>query len=164
MASFIPSSLICCRSQNNAHTSLASLLWSHISGTANNSAHQLGVSHLSALHGTHWLNSVTAGSRGILSPSSSEVPSDPLKKDATSGPSSGGSSKSEASAAVASSLDSVLGPERGSWGQGGLQTTHDGVSSSIPPYSVPGSPCSWISSSLLGGSGCDLIFLFLLRG
>ena len=111
LASSICNSLILCRSRNKACTSLASLFWSSTSGTADNSAHQLGVSHLSAFHSTHWLNSVTVGSRGILSSSSSEVPVDPLKKDATSGPSSSGSSRSEPSAAAASSLDSVLGLE-----------------------------------------------------
>ena len=107
-SSSIHSSLILCRSQNKAHTSLASLLWSSTSGTADNSAHQLGVLHLLALHGTHWLNSVTAGSRGILSSSSLEVPINPLKKDATSSPSSCGSSRSEPSVAAASLLDSAL--------------------------------------------------------
>ena len=83
------------------------------------------------------------GSRGIPSPLSLEVPGDPLKKDATSGPSSGGSSKSEPLVAVASSLYSVLRPEQ--WlGQGALQTAPDGISSSSPPYYVPCGPCSWI--------------------
>ena len=142
-ASFIPNSLIHCGSWNKAHASLASFLWSPISGTANNSAHQLGVLHLSALHWTHSLNSVTVDSGGILLPLSSEVPGDPLKKDATSCPSSGGPSKSEPLVVVASSLYSILGPE---WwlGAGGLQTAPDGVSSSTPPYYIPGSPCLWI--------------------
>ena len=59
LSSSIHSSLILCGSQNKAHTSLARILCSSTSSTANDSAHQLGVSHLSALHGTHWLNSVT---------------------------------------------------------------------------------------------------------
>ena len=160
LASFIPNSFICCGSQNEAHTSLASFWWSPISGTANNSAHQPGVLQLLGLHSTHWLNSGTLGSGGILLPLSSEVPSDPLKKDAPSSPSSCGSSKSEPLAAVASSPDSILWPE----GQGGPQTAPDGVSSSTPPYYIPGSPCSWISPSLPGSSGCDLVFLFPLQG
>ena len=114
MAPFIPNSFIHCGSQNETHTSLASFLWSPVSGTTNNSAHQQGVSQLSALHGTPWLNMVTMGSRGILLPLYLEVPGDPLKKDATSGPSSGGSSKSEPSVAVASSPHSIL------WSEGWL--------------------------------------------
>ena len=50
----------------------------------------------------------------------------------------------------------------GQWG--GLQATPDGISSSTPSYYIPSSPCSWISSSFLGGSGCNLIFLSLLQG
>ena len=160
-ASFIPNSFICCGSQNKAHTSLASFLWSPFSGTANNSAHQLGILQLLALHGTHWLNLVTVGSGGILSPLSLEVCSNPLKKDATSSPSSGGSSKSEPSAVVASSLDSVLWPE-GWLGEGGPQTAPDGISSSASPYYVPGGPFSCILPSLPGSSRCDLVFLFPL--
>ena len=110
-ASSIHSSLILCGSQNEAHISLASLLWSSTSSTANNSAHQLWVLHLSALHSTHWLTSVTVGFGGILSSLSSEVPINPLKKDATSSPRSSGSSRSEPSVVTASLLDSVLGLE-----------------------------------------------------
>ena len=51
LASFIPNSFIYCWSQNEAHTSLASFLWSPISGTVDNTAHQLGVF---ALTGPPW--------------------------------------------------------------------------------------------------------------
>ena len=105
-ASSIYSSLIICRSQNEAHTSLASILWSSTSGTANNSAHQLGVLHLSALHGTHWLNSVTVGSRCVLSSSSSEVPMTLSRRMPP--PSSNGSSRAKPSVVAASLLDFVL--------------------------------------------------------
>ena len=110
-ASFIPNSFIDCGSWNKACTSLASFLWSTISSTTDNLAHQPGVLHLLALHGTHWLNSVTAGSRDILLPLSSKVSGDPLKKDATTSPSSGGSPRSEPLAVAPSSLDPVFGPE-----------------------------------------------------
>ena len=150
-----------CRSQNDACTSLASFLWSPISGTADISTHQLGVSHLSPLYGTHWLNSVTTGSGGILLPSSSEVPvtlsrrMPPLVLVLVAPPNA--------------NLWLWLLPHwtpssghRGSWGQGGLQTTPDCITSSTPPYYIPSGPCSWILPSLLGSSGCNLIFLFLL--
>ena len=87
------------------------LLWSPIPSTADNSVHQLGVSHPSALLGTYWLNSVTAGSGGILLPLSLEVSSNPLKKDATASPSSGASPRSESLVVAPSSLDPVFGPE-----------------------------------------------------
>ena len=89
MASPIPNSHICCGSQEEAHTFLASFLQSSNPNTTDNLVHQSRVSHFSAFHGTHWLNSMTTGSGGILSPSSSEVSSNPLKKDATASPSSG---------------------------------------------------------------------------
>ena len=90
------------------------------------------------------------GSRGIPSPSSLEVSSNPLKKDATTSPSSSGSSRSEPLAVAPSSPDPDFGPE-GQLGVGGLQTAPGGTSSSAPPYYVPSGPCSWISPSLPGG-------------
>ena len=95
VASPAPNSCICCGSLKDACTSLASFLQSSIPGTVNSLVHHSGVSHLLAFHGTHWLNSKTAGSRGISLSSSSEVSGDPLRKEATAGFSSGGSSKSE---------------------------------------------------------------------
>ena len=73
---------------------------------------------LLSLHGTHWLNSKTMGSRGVTLPSSSEVSGNPLRKDATTGPSSGGSSRSEPLPVAPSSLDPVFGPV-GQLGAGG---------------------------------------------
>ena len=55
------SSLILLESQNEAHTSLASLLWSSTSGTATNSPHQLAILHVSTFHGNYLLNSMTGG-------------------------------------------------------------------------------------------------------
>ena len=104
--------------RNEAHTSLASFLQSSIPSTTNNSVHQSGVLHFSAFHGTHWLNSKTMGSRGIILPSSSEVSGNPLKKDATASPSSSGSSRSEPSLVVPSSPHPVFWPA-GQLGAGG---------------------------------------------
>ena len=85
----------CCGSAKDALTSLASLLASSFPDTANSSSHQSGVSHFSDFHGTHWPKSIILGSRGIFLPSSSEVSSDPHRKEATVGFSSSSSSKSE---------------------------------------------------------------------
>ena len=52
----------------------------------------------------------------------------------------------------------------GGWGQGGLQTTPDGISSSTPPYYILSGLCSWISPSFPGSSRCNLIFLSPLQG
>ena len=95
VAYLIPNSCICHRSPKDAHTSLASFLQSSLPGTVDSSVHHSGVLHLSAFHGTHWLNSKTAGSRGISLPSSLEVSGNPLRKEATIGFSSGSSSKLE---------------------------------------------------------------------
>ena len=95
MASLIPNSHICCGSLKEACTSIASFLESSIPGTVNNSVLQSRVSHLSAFHHTHWQNSKTAGSGGVLLPSSLEVSGDPFRKEAMTAFSSGGSSKSE---------------------------------------------------------------------
>ena len=103
LASLIPNSHVCCGSQKEAHTSLASFLQSSIPGTIDNSVHQSRVWHFLAFHGTHWLSSKTMGSGGILSPSSSEVSSNPLRKEATTGFSSSGSSRSELSPVAPSS-------------------------------------------------------------
>ena len=161
LASFIPNSCIHCGSWKEACTSLASFLQSSIPGTADNLVHQSGVLHFLAFHGTHWLDSKTVGSGGILLPSSSEVSGNPLKKDATAGPSSGGSYRSEPLPVAPSSLDPVFGPV-GQLGAGGLQTTPDGVSYSAFPYFIPGSPYSWISPLFLSSSVCNLTFLSLL--
>ena len=119
-ASVIPNSCICCGSQKEAHTSLASFLQSSIPGTANNLVHQSGVLHFSAFHGTHWLNSKTMDSGGILLPSSLEVSGDPLKKDATASPSSIGSSRSELCQWLLPHQTLSLG-QCGSWEQGVLK-------------------------------------------
>ena len=108
VASLTPNSCICCGSPKDAHTSLASFLQSSIPGTVDNSVHHSGVLHLSAFHGTHWLNSKTVGSGGILLPSSSEVSSNPLRKEATASFSSSGSSKSESLPLVPSSPGPVF--------------------------------------------------------
>ena len=109
VASLTPNSHICCGSPKDASTYLASFLQSSIPGTVNNLVHHSGVLHLSAFNGTHWLNSKTTGSRGILSPSSSEVSGNPLRKEATTGFSSGSSSKSESLPLVPSSPGPVFG-------------------------------------------------------
>ena len=95
VASLESNSRICCGSVKDALTSLASLLTSSFPSTANSSSHQSRVSHLSDFHEIHWLKSAISGSGGIFSPSSSKVPGDPHRKEATIGFSSGGSSKSE---------------------------------------------------------------------
>ena len=109
VASFEPNSHSCHGSLKDALTSLTSFLWSSFPGTADSSIHHSGVSHLSAFHGTHRPNSKTAGSRGIFSPSSSKVCSEPLRKEATIGFSSAGSSKSEPPPLDPSSLSCDLG-------------------------------------------------------
>ena len=96
-----------------------------------------------------------------MSPSSPEVSSDPLRNDATSGPSSGGSSKSEPSLVAPSSLDPVFGSV-GQLGAGGPQSAPDSISSSALLYFTPGGPYSLISPLFLGGSECNLTFLSLL--
>ena len=95
VATFEPNSCNCHGSPKDALTSLASFLKSSFPGTVDSLVHHSGVSHLSTFLGTHWPKSKTAGSRGIFSPSSSKVSSNPLRKEATIGFSSGGSSKSE---------------------------------------------------------------------
>ena len=109
VASFEPNSCNHCGSPKDALTSLASFLWSSFPGTANSSIHHSGVSHLSAFHGTHRLNSKTMGSGDVFLPSSSKVSSDPLRKEATVGLSSGSSSKSEPLPLDPSSLGCVWG-------------------------------------------------------
>ena len=162
VASLIPNSCIHCGSPKEACPSLASFLQSSIPGTVNNLVHQSRVSHFSTFHGTHWLNSKTAGSRGILSPSSLEVSSDPLRKEASASFSSGGSSKSEPSLVAPSSLGPVF-RSAGWLGQGGLQTAPTSISSFALPYFIPSSPFSWILPLVLSGSGRDLAYL-LLKG
>ena len=77
------------------------------SGTANSSLHQPGVSQASAFQATHLWSSFTGGlGEGAFSSSSSEFSADPLRKQATSGPNYGSSSKSGSSIAVASPPDS----------------------------------------------------------
>ena len=109
VASLEPNSCSCCGSLKDALTSLASFLWSSFPGTADSSIHYSGVSHLSAFHGTHRLKSKTVGSGRVFLPSSSKVSSDPLRKEATVGFSSSGSSKSEPPPLDPSSLSCVLG-------------------------------------------------------
>ena len=77
----------------DAQTCLASFLVSSPPSTVDNSIHQLGVLHLLAFHVTHSAESVMPGSSGIFLPLSSDVPSDPHKKEATAGFSSSGSPK-----------------------------------------------------------------------
>ena len=84
----------CLRSWNEAFTSGASLPVSS-SRTVDNSAHQLGTSHFSALHCTHLVDWDMGGSGNIPSSSSSGISDDPSKKEATSALSCGGSPKSE---------------------------------------------------------------------
>ena len=69
-----------------AWTSQASFSWSPTSGTATNSFHQLGISHVSTFHSTHWWNSLTGGSGGNFPSSSSEFSIDTPRKQATSNP------------------------------------------------------------------------------
>ena len=95
VASLEPKSCNCCGGPKDALTSLASFLASTFPGTAINSIHHSGLSHLSAFHGTHSLKSKIVGSRGIFLPSSSKVSGDPHRKEATVTFSSSGSSKSE---------------------------------------------------------------------
>ena len=109
MASPAPNSHICRGSLKDACTSLASFLQSSTHGTVNSLVHHSGVSHLLAFHGTHWLNSKTAALGGISLPSSLKVSGDPLRKEATTGFSSGGSSKSEPLPLDPCSLGPVLG-------------------------------------------------------
>ena len=109
VASFEPNSYNCRGSLKDAHTSLASFLESSFPGTANSPVHHSGVSHLSACHGTHRLNSKTAGSGGIFLPSSSKVSGNPLRKEATVSFSSSGSYKSEPLPLDPSSPSCVLG-------------------------------------------------------
>ena len=98
-----------CGSMKDTLTSLANLLASSFPGTANSSSHQSGVSHLSDFHGTHSLKSIMLGSGGVSSLSSSEVSSDPCRKEATVGLNSGGSSKSEPPPSDPSSPCGTLG-------------------------------------------------------
>ena len=132
MASFEPNSHNCRGSLKDALTSLASFLWSSFPGTAHSSIHHSRVSHLSAFHRTHRPNSKTTGSRGIFSPSSFKVSSDPLRKEATVGFSYGSSSKSEPLPLGPSSLSSVLGSVQSGWGQVALQTRLGSASSFSP--------------------------------
>ena len=110
VASLESSSHNCCGSSNDALTSLANFLASSFPSTADSSIHQSGVSHLSAFHGTHRLKSRIAGSRGIFSPSSSDISGNPHRKEATISFSSGSSSKSEPLPSDPSSPGGVLGP------------------------------------------------------
>ena len=96
-------------SSKDALTSLASFLLSSFPGMADSSAHYSGISHLSALHGTHWLKSKITGSGGVFLPSSSKVSGNPCRKEATIGFSSSGSSKSEPLPLDPSSSGGVLG-------------------------------------------------------
>ena len=64
-------------------------------GNANNSLHQSGVLVVLAFHVTHLQSSPTDGSR--RGPSSSELSSDPVRKEVTPGSNSGGSSRSKSS-------------------------------------------------------------------
>ena len=109
VASLVSNSHSHCGSMKDALTSLASFLMSSFPGTANSFSHQSGVSHLSAFHGTHTQKSIISGSRGIFLPSSSEVSSDPHRKEATVGFSSGSSSKSEPPPLDPSSPGGILG-------------------------------------------------------
>ena len=109
VVSLEPNSCNCHGSPKDALTFLASFLVSSFPGTANSSNHHSGVSHLSSFHGTHWPKSKIMGSRGIFSPSSSEVSGNPHRKEATIGFSSGSSPKSEPPPLDPSSPDCVLG-------------------------------------------------------
>ena len=116
VASLNPISCIHCGSLKDAHTSLASFLLLSLPGTVDSLGHHSRVLHILALHGTHWLNSETRGSRDISSSSSSKVFGNPLKKEATIGFSSSSSSKSEPLPLDPCSLDSVWGQQYG-WEQ-----------------------------------------------
>ena len=83
VASLEPNSCNHHGSLKDALTSLAGFLASSFPGTANSSIHHSGVSHLSAFHRTHRLKSKIVGSRGVFLPSSSEVSSNPCRKEAT---------------------------------------------------------------------------------
>ena len=108
VASFEPNSCNCHGCLKDALTSLASFLESFL-GTANSSVHHSGVLHLSAVHGTHWLNSIAGGSGDVSSPLSLEVFGDPLKKEGAIGFSSGRSSRLEPSPLDSCSPGAVLG-------------------------------------------------------
>ena len=75
-------------------TCLASFLVLSSPGTTDSSIHQLGVSHFPAFHWTHSAKSRTAGSGSISPPSSSDVSSDPHRKQATVATNSGSPPKS----------------------------------------------------------------------
>ena len=109
MASLVPNSCILCGSLKDVHTSLASFLLLSLPGTVDSLGHHSRVSHLSAFHGTHQLISMTEGSGDVSSSLSSEVFGNPLKKEATIGFSSSGSSKSEPLPLDPCPLNSVLG-------------------------------------------------------
>ena len=74
---------------NEACICHANFLQSGTSGSDNSSLHQLGVLVASAFHITHSCNSPTGGSGGDSS--SSELSTDPVRKEVTLGSSSGSS-------------------------------------------------------------------------
>ena len=82
------------RSLNEALTCQANFSMSS-NRTVDSSAHQLGTSHLSAFHHTHSVGWDMGGSVDVSLFSSSVIPDDPCKKEATLGWSCGGSPKSE---------------------------------------------------------------------
>ena len=87
-------SLICWGSSKVACTFWASSWWSLISGTLASSCHQLGVSCTQALQVTHLSYSSTGGSgEDLLLFSSSELPANSWRKQSTSGPNFGRSSR-----------------------------------------------------------------------
>ena len=91
---------------NEAHIFCASLLQLGIPSNANNSLYQSGVSVISAFHVTHLQSSHTGSSGG--GPSSSELSTDPLRKEVTPGSNFGSSLNSKLSVVASPSLDSGL--------------------------------------------------------
>ena len=86
----------------------ANFLQSGTPSNANNSLHQSGVLVASAFYVTHSCNSPTGGYGG--GPSSSELFTNPVRKEVTPGSNCGGSPRSESSGVGSSLLDSGLSP------------------------------------------------------
>ena len=122
---------------NKACIFCASLLQLGTPGTANNSLHQSGVSVVSAFHVTHLQSSHTGSSGG--GPSSSELSTDPLRKEVTPSFNSGSFPNSKSSAVASTSPDSGL--SQGGWQGAELLVNH--TWQCLLLHSV--APCIWWS-------------------
>ena len=108
------------------------------------SCHQLGVSYTQAFQVTHFSNSSIGGlGEGAFTFSSSELLAGPWRKQVTSGPNSGGSSKLRSSVASMSPSDTELFGKGGTWSRehSSPPATPGCVSSSVPEIYICGSPC-----------------------